>query len=272
MKQLFLIFLTLTALFAGDTRLDNYPEAQEWEKSAKTNADAAYNLGYIYHTKLKDLDTAIIWYKKAYELDKGSDAALNLGAIYSDKKKYKESIQWYKKSTQDGKTLFSLGLVYKKLKEYKKALSYFKSAYEMNYKSAPVSLALIYKKLHQYEDAIFYYKKAYEIGEVKGAYGLGYLYDSDMKDYDNSIIWYKKAAKQGYPKAINNLAYIYHDKKDGVTATAYILATIEYGYGGKKETLKYLATKWKIDNITLQKAYILQQTLDIPKHYTGGIN
>ena len=229
MKQLLLLIILTLTLFARDVRLNDYPQALEWEKTANTNADSAYNLALIYHTKIKDTNKAIKFYQVSYKLKKSSDVANNLGALYESINEYDKAIKWYKDAT---------------------VLDHTKSM---------INLALLYKK-------------AYAMGEIKGAYGLGYLYDVDKKDYNNAIIWYKKAAKQGYPKAINNLAYIYKDKKNKLTASAYILATIEYGYGGKKDTLTYLKNKWKIDSLTLQKAYKLQQTLDIPKHYTGGIN
>ena len=276
MRQILLTLLLLTVtLFANDARLDNYPRAQKWEKDANTNADSAYNLAYIYQTKIKDYEKAIELYKRAYKLDKRIDSAVNIAYVYSNKlQNYNSAIEWYKIGVEmgDSDAIFNLANTYNlKLNDYENAIVYYKKAIDKGDRDAPVSLALLYKKLHQYDDAIFYYKKAYEIGEIKAAYGLGYLYIHSLKDGSNAIIWYKKAAKEGYAKAINNLAYVYYNKKDNVTASAYILATIEYGFGGKKDTLNYLKNDWKIDKPTLKKAYKLQLKLDIPKHYRGGI-
>ena len=45
-----------------------------------------------------------------------------------------------------------------------------------------------------------------------------------------------------------------------------------YYDNAKQEILNFLKNERKIDRKTLEKAYKLQQTLDIPKHYTGGID
>jgi len=192
MRQLVLLFLLTLTLFAKDARLNNHPDAKEWEKVANTQSFAAYNLGRTYHVKIKDYDKAIFWYKKAYELDnKNTDAANNLGLLYKDLKQNENAVTWYKKASAHSDA------------------------------DALINLALLYKK-------------AYESGEIKGAYGLGYLYDVDKKDSVNAIIWYKKAAKKGYADAITNLGKVYHSQGDKVTGSAYTIAMINYGYTKKQ--------------------------------------
>lgn len=135
-----------------------------------------------------------------------------------------------------------------------------------------VNLGLLYKnKLNNIPNAVKWYQKAFGKGNIEGAYNLGYLYDVKKHDLQNAIIWYKKAALQGHKKAINNLGEVYHDLHDNITASAYILAGISYGYN-KKETFKYLREAWKITDTELREAYKLQQTLGLPKYYTGGID
>lgn len=109
------------------------------------------------------------------------------------------------------------------------------------------------------------------MGDIEGGYNLGYLYDVKKRDYNNAIIWYKKAAKKGHKKAINNLGEVYHDLKDNITASAYILAGIAYGYD-KNGTFVYLKETWKVTDTELKEGYKLQKTLDIPKYYKGGID
>ena len=275
MKQLlFILLLTLTTLFAQDARLDNYPQALQWEKNANVNADSAYNLGYIYQTKIKDYDKAIELYNLSYSLKESGDTANNLGTIYEHIKNYKEAIKWYEISSNYGKTepLYNIALLYtKKLKEHKKAIPYYKKAIERGDKDAPVSLALLYKKLHQYDDAIFYYKKAYDMGNIGGANGLGYLYETSLKDSRNAKVWYKKAAKRGYYKSYKNLALCNRDNGKKIIGAAWYIALIDIKYS-KNKVLTYLKTKWNLTDKELKKAYRLQQTLDIPKHYTGGID
>jgi len=163
---------------------------------------------------------------------------------------------------------YNLGYLYKNdLKNYKKAEEWYLKAIEQNDIKTPRALGLLYEEKYQdYQKAIKWYKKAYEIGDIGGATNLGYLYNVTLKNTEEGIRWYKKAAKGGDGDAINNLSQVYYEKKDLVTATAYVLATINYGFT-KEESFDYLKNDWKIDEATLKKAYQLQKTLDIPKHY-----
>ena len=243
-KRLLLTFLLLAAtLFAVDARLKNYPNAVQWEQEAtKGDADAMYNLGHTYQTKVKDFDKAIYWYKKAYEQDKGSDAANNIGYLYKEQKQYDNAILWYQK------------------------------AIAMNHALSSYNLAYLYDEiLKKPKEAIPYYKKAYSMGKVGSAHSLAYLYDETFKQPDKAKQWYEKAAKGGYKDSMNNLGVLYRDQGDNIHAGAYFLALIAYGEP-KKDILDFLKNDWKLDRDTLQKAYELQKTLDIPKHYTGGID
>jgi TPR repeat protein len=92
-----------------------------------------------------------------------------------------------------------------------------------------------------------------------------------MKKSDEAKKWYLKAAKGGYSNSVNNLGVYYHKNGDSISAGAYFIALIAYGEP-KNDILDFLKNDWKLDRATLQKAYELQKTLDIPKHYTGGID
>ncbi len=200
--------------------------------------------------------------------------ALDKSTMYYEKQNYKEALKWAKISFEEEESkevAFNIGLTYKNLKDYDNAIKWYKKSFDMGNSDGGVNLGLLYDEvLKDYQNAIKWYKKAYEMGDIEGGYNLAMLYDVDKKDYKNAIEWYKKAAEKGHKKAINNLGEVYHDLKDNITASAYILAGIEYGYD-KKETFEYLKDTWKITEAELKKAYELQKTLDIPKHYTGGI-
>ena len=241
MKQLLLLIILTFTLFANDARLDKYPQALEWEKTAKVNADSAYNLALIYHSKIKDTNKAIEFYTTSYKLRQSSDVANNFGALYESIKEYDKAIKWYKDAAAQDHT------------------------------KSMINLALLYKKLHQYDDAIFYYKKAYTMGNIGGANGLGYLYETSLKDVENAELWYKKATKKGYAKSYKNLAFLNRDRGDKIIGAAWYIALINIKYS-KDKVVNYLKTKWKLTQDDLNKAYKLQQTLEIPKHYTGGIN
>ncbi|PHR56882.1 MAG: hypothetical protein COA44_07170 [Arcobacter sp.] len=243
-KKLLLIgLLTIATLQGMDERLFKYPDAKNDYVKATQDKDqsAAFDLALFYKTTLHDNEKAIEWYKKSYEYG-SSRAALNIGNIYKHFDKTKEAIEWYKKAYDRGdiKSALALGIIYE-------------------------------QTLHNYKVAIKWYEKAYKIGNMTGANNLGYLYKVELNDINSGIKWYKRAAAGGHANAINNLGRTYHDLKDEVVSSSYILAMVNYGYT-KKQVLDFLKNERKIDRGTLEKAYKLQLTLDIPKHYTGGID
>jgi TPR repeat protein len=242
-KILFILLVLFTTLYAGakfkDLRLLHYPQARPWLEHADTDGESAYNIGVLYDKIIKDKQKAIKWYKKAYKMnDEGAagSAANNLGYIYDDLKQYKKAEQWYK------------------------------IAIKKDNKNAALNLGILYKKLHQYNDAIFYYKKAYAMGNMRGANSLGYLYEHNLNNNINAEIWYKKAIKKNNIKAIGNLAKLYHKEKKNRLGAAYLISLIDNGYS-KQKVITYLKTKWKLTDEEIKKAYQLQKTLDIPKHY-----
>lgn len=243
-KSILLILLLLTVnSFAVDKRLENYPKATKLYKEATQNKSqvAAFDLALFYEDTLKDSKQTVYWYKKSYEYG-SSSAALNLGLHYLNLKDYPKTIEWFEKAynRNDTKSAFNLGMLYDdRLKDYPKAIEW--------------------------------YKKSYAQGNMGGANNLGYLYKVTLKDEAKGAYWYEKAAQGGDFDAVNGLAGIYHSRGDNVTASAYLLAMIDHGHS-KEEVLAFLKNNWKIDRSTLEKAYKLQQTLDIPKHYTGGID
>jgi TPR repeat protein len=93
----------------------------------------------------------------------------------------------------------------------------------------------------------------------------------ELNQPKKAIEWYEKVASLGHGNAIKNLGNLYHDQGNNIKGAAYIFAMVNYGYT-KDEVLSFLKNDWKLDRDTLQKAYELQKTLDIPKHYTGGID
>ncbi len=113
-----------------DPRLKAYPEAVEWYKDAGNYPEAAFNLGVIYQTKIKDYKESLIWYSKAYNLGYKNDIENNIASVYEDMKDYKSSIDWYIKSNSLD-SIANLGLLYKsKLKDYKNSIKYYKLAIE----------------------------------------------------------------------------------------------------------------------------------------------
>ena len=243
-KLSLLIFLTSLSIFAMDQRLNKYPDAREDYIKATQEKDqsAAFQLALFYEMDLKDNEQAIKWYEQSYKY--GSErAAYNLGLLYEKKEhNYKNAIHWYTKAynNNDEKSALALGILYR-------------------------------KKMTDYKTAKAWYKLAYEQGNMGAANGLGNMYEHDLKNIERGLEWYKRAAKKGDRDSINNLGRVYHSNGNNTLSSAYMLVLINYGYT-KKEVLSFLKNDWKIDRQTLEKAYKLQQTLDIPNHYTGGID
>ncbi|WP_428743728.1 tetratricopeptide repeat protein [Sulfurimonas sp.] len=230
-----------------DQRLNDYPRAKSWYQMANDDSAAAYNIGLIYQDHIKDYKKAEIWYKKAWSIKNDKDIAFNMGHLYNYTfQDYKNAVIWYQRS------------------------------YKLGEKEAAFSLALLYKKqLKDYEKAIKWYTIADKMGQSNAANNLGYLYDKTLGDYPNAILWYKKGVKNKNSLAIKNIASLYHKRGDNITAVAYFISLITLNSKYEKEkVLKYMSTKWKIDNITIKKGYELQLNSNIiPEElkYKGGI-
>lgn len=204
-------------------------------------------------------------------------ATLYAESKFNDPKllRYPEAREWSKDADTNGESAYNIGVLYDNvIKDDNKAIEWYKKAYELSDKQAvinsSINLGILYKKLHQYNDAIFYYKKAYEMGDTSGANGTAYLYEHTLEDMDKAEYWYKKAVAKNNQKAIGNLAKFYHKQKKEKLGSAYLISLIDNGYT-KQKVLTYLKTKWKLTDKEIKEAYKIQLTLDIPKHYKGGI-
>jgi TPR repeat protein len=239
----FALLLATVTLHAIDARLNNNQTAIEWEKDALAgDADAMYNLARTYQTELKDYDKAIYWYEKAYDKEPSNDIANNLGYLYDDLGQYDKAIQYYKWATENGHALSALNLG-----------------------------ILCKNRLQDYDKAIEWYKKAYNMGNMGGANGLGYLYKNIKNDLKKAEEWYNNAIKGGNTEALQNMAHLYYQQDDTIKGAAYFIATIDVRHS-KSKVINYLKTKWHLTKDQIKQAYELQKTLDIPKHYTGGID
>jgi TPR repeat protein len=84
--------------------------------------------------------------------------------------------------------------------------------------------------------------------------------------------WYMNGAKNGDSDSMKNLGRLYfYDLHEPVKGAAYYIALIGTRFS-KDKTIEYLTTKWHLTPDQIKQAYDLQKNLDIPKHYTGGID
>jgi tetratricopeptide (TPR) repeat protein len=94
------------------------------------------NIGFC-HFKLKDVDNAIYYYKKALELDSNYSTCFNnLGAVFMGQKKYEEALFLLKKSYYIEKTnikvLFNLFVINYYLKNKKEAIFFIDEAFKID--------------------------------------------------------------------------------------------------------------------------------------------
>ena len=161
-------------------------------------------------------------YLIAYELLKkvenrpggGENAQHILGYMYQNglgiKKDKKESLNWYKKSAEQGNAAAqaSLGNSYFNgngvTKDYKQSVIWYTKAAEQGNAAAQASLGNAFYNGNgvekDYKQAFNWYTKAAEQGEDSAQSNLGILYQYGYgvsKDYMKALDFYKKAADQG---------------------------------------------------------------------------
>lgn len=193
-----------------------------------------------------------------------SQEALNKATSYYENKEYKKALKYLEISYNihpDVTTAGNLALTYEHIKDYKNAIKWYKKTFKMGNTNAAIDLGLLYKrKLQDYKNAIKWYKIANNSGNSTGAVYLGLLYKNSLKDYENAIKWYKKAIRQGNILARKNLGLLYHSQNNDLYGSAHMLGMINHPYK-KDSIMELLKDDWKIDNITLLKAYKLQKRI-----------
>lgn len=224
------------------TLLLEYPRLKEWYANVETVGTAAYNLGILYHRHIENFEKAAYCHKKAYDFGH-LDSALQLGILYQESRHFKLAIQW------------------------------FETAAAQNHKTAAYNLGVLYEEeLGDYTAAVRWYEKAYELGYINAARELGHLYAEEFGDAGKALQWFEAAARHGVSEAINNAGCLYYSGLgDVIRGAAFVIALLAYGKR-QDEIMDWLKNDWKLDRALLEKAYKLQLTLDIPRHYTGGID
>lgn len=179
------IFMRLSTLSPEDTKIyvNNiirmYDEAGMGDKAIAAsrklieiepdNADAYYNLGYMF-VKQEKFKEAAVEFTKAIELRPNFEFAYsNLGYCYTKLKKYKESIEVYKKLTslnpQNGEAWLSVGIGYMFLRNFMAALEPMQKAVEINPQStsALFNLGVVYVNISEFGKATQIQKKLQEL-------------------------------------------------------------------------------------------------------------
>ncbi len=256
--HLFMISLTVLFVVAQSTPADAYQQALDFIdqgeyqdakrmllKAIAQNPDSSYlheALAEVYFN-MSELDSSLIEYKRAFELDpQNANAAYNTAYIYQQWEEFDSAEVYYRKAIDldpsDPGTYLNLGNVLwdsgdmeSAEKEYKKALEV-----EPSYYNAHFNLALLYQ--HQGEDSLAeaHYLKAIEYAEddFDARWNLSLLYE-DMGRYEDAISFLEVLADEypDDPDVLFELARMYEamDRVQDAEDTYRKLIELEPDYG-----------------------------------------
>jgi TPR repeat protein/DNA-binding transcriptional regulator GbsR (MarR family) len=208
--------------------IKDFKKAEEFYLLAvkKGSTDAMVNLGYLFKKEFKDYDKAEIYYQMAVE--KGDvDALFYLGLLNDEEyKDYNKAGDYYLMAIEKGDTsaMFNLGFLYEnEYKDYKKAEEYYLMAFEKGEIRAMVNLGILYENEYKdYKKAEEYYLMAIEKGDTGAMVNLGFLNENEYKDYEKAKEYYQMAVRKGHSSAMFNLGNLYYNEyKDYEKAKEY---------------------------------------------------
>ena len=169
----------------------------------------------------KDYDKALLYYKKALELDpKNIKAVFQIGNVHFKKRLYEQAANTYmkvlksKKSKNYTSQINSRAMSLTDEKEYKLAEKLLKKVINVDPKlvNAHINLGYIYSELGNHSSSLKPWLKAYELSPSSDIvlYDIGYAYHS-LKKYELAMEYYKKCLKVNskYVNAYVNMADIF---------------------------------------------------------------
>lgn len=222
----------------------DYRKANTWyRKAAKGNNDwAMFNLGDAYRdgTGVKqDTETALKWYRKAYDMDGESkaEAANRIGLVYGMYGEDETALKWYEESGAEGCDWgwYNLGLYYQDKKAYGAAISSLMRAWELQGEAAGDAanrLGLIYGQFDKNEEAEDWFEKAGKAGNGWGWYNLGAIARDAGEDEKAMKAFLNAYETEGGPKgdAANRIALLYEDRNDRENMKKWYTLSGENGY------------------------------------------
>lgn len=200
-----------------------YYEKKDYDNYVKWQTKAAeegylvsmYNLA-VYLDDVERLEEAEKWYIRFLEQERGNkDAMQNLALVYGRRGKYKEAEELFKQlDLTEGDGMYYTGMYYKTEKQYDKAEAIYREMIEKGNPDGYFGLGQMYEKeLKKRKEAEEFYKKGAELGEMKSAVTLGSKY-FDREYWLLSVKYYKIAAEKGNVKAAFNIGLAYKIRKD----------------------------------------------------------
>jgi len=231
MVRLFILFLTVTGLYAQIGQLQNstssIPTSELREKAEQGDAEAQNTVGFNYHFgegNYKADVEAVKWFKLAAEQG-NMEAEFNLGYCYTynsscgieDGPNFAEGAKWFLKAAQQGFApaqsalgfCYSLGIGVPA--SGAKSKMWLKKAAEQGDTDAQVRQGMGLLEAKKYVEAIGIFKIAAEKGDSRAEYQLASCYregNGVEKDSAKAIEWYQKSAKHGNMFAKLQLQYM----------------------------------------------------------------
>lgn len=180
--------ITAKAAYTKSTKASaakNWKDALKWYtiSAQKGNADAMYNLGYMY------------------ESGEGID------------QNYPEAMKWYRKAIAKGQTnaMVALGIIYQNHDSYTEAENCFKLAADKGNTDAEDLLGYFYFIKERYKEALVWLNKAAIKNKPMSLYYLAEMYYNGyevQQDQKKAKLYFEKAAEMGEENAISKLKTI----------------------------------------------------------------
>ncbi len=162
---------------------------------------------YAEHIHYKDIEEAIIWYKKAAN-NNFFKSQLKLAKIYERKDDLQNALIWYKKSFSNSNLLNKCKNCEHKIEELSILTGKLKDD------SLYTKYADKYYKYNHYEKSLKLYKYLHKKGDISATYKIGLIYKL-QKDYLLAKEYFLNAAEKDYVDACFSLHEMYSDTKYG---------------------------------------------------------
>ena len=162
------------------------------------------------------------------------------------RKYYKEALNWYRKSAEQGNSAaqHNLGIMYRNgegvKQDYIEALKWYRLSAEQENSGAQFGLGNMYRDgegvKQDYIEAVKWYRSSAEQGNSYGQNNLGFMYQNGYgveKDSIEAVKWYRLSAEQGNSYGQCSLGYMYQKgygvEKDYIEAVKWYRKSAEQG-------------------------------------------
>ncbi len=257
-------YITLADMYAKQSdyakALKYYEEFLKLPNANKEEKIYVYTtLASIYYSVDKNLNKAIEYYKKAYELDKSQLNLERLSYLLLQNGNYQEALNLLVSNpdVEHSSTLkYFLGVAYFNLKNYKQAMVELSSVDFASdlYTDAQAKKALCYLEIKEPKKAIETIQKAIEISPNENLYKTYFYILNQEKDWDGLINALKKSldVMKEKEKIYFYMADIYYDKKhDNQKAIHYLDEALRIN-PNDPEVLNYLGYLYINEDIDIK--------------------